>query len=235
MSGGAMPAAGRDGAAEPFSAAAWRRNAGLYAATLALPFNADLAQGSLGLDAFRHYIVQDAKYLIAFGQALAVAAAKADDPDHIVQFAGAAREAVVVERALHEDYFGRFGLDAAGVAAEPMSPACHHYTGFLLATAFREPLPVIAAAVLPCFWVYREVGRHIHASAAAANPYRAWIDTYAGEDFAAAVDGMIATTDALALAASPSVVVAMQDAFTRAMQLEWMFWDSAYRRAAWPV
>ena len=222
-------------AASAFSRDAWDRNSALYDATLALPFNVELAQGRLALDAFRHYIVQDAKYLIAFGQALAAAAAKADDPDHIVQLSGAAREAVVVERALHEDYFGRFGLDGAAVAAEPMSPACHHYTSWLLATAFREPLPVVAAAVLPCFWVYREVGHHIHAAASPDNPYRAWIDTYAGEDFAAAVDAMIATTDSLAGSASPGVVSAMHGAFTRAMQLEWMFWDSAYRRVSWPV
>ncbi len=222
--------------AEPlFSVEAWGQNARLYADTLALPFNVELAEGRLGLDRFRHYIVQDAKYLIAFGQALAVAAAKADRPDHMVQFAGAAREAVVVERALHGDYFGRFGLDAATVAAVPLSPVCHHYASFLLATAFREPLPVVAAALLPCFWVYREVGHHIHATAAPDNPYRAWIDTYAGDDFAAAVDAMIATTDALAAAASAGEVEAMQRAFTRAMQLEWMFWDSAYRQADWPA
>lgn len=218
-----------------FSAHAWSRNAGLYAATLAHPFNAELAEGRLGIDAFRRYIVQDAKYLIAFGQALAVAAAKSDRPDHIVQFAGAAREAVVVERALHQDYFGRFGLAADAVAAEPMSPACHHYASFLLATAFREPLPVIAAALLPCFWVYREIGIAIHAVAAPDNPYRAWIDTYAGDDFAAAVDAMIGTTDALAETAAPAELRAMQDAFARAMQLEWMFWDSAYRGEAWPA
>ena len=218
-----------------FSADAWTRNLALYTATLAHPLNAELAEGRLPIDAFRRYIVQDAKYLIAFGQALAVAAAKSDEPDHIVQFAGAAREAVVVERALHEDYFGRFGLDAAAVAAEAMSPACHHYTSFLLATAFREPLPVITAALLPCFWVYREVGTAIHATAAPDNPYRAWIDTYAGEDFAAAVDAMIATTDALAATASPATLGAMQAAFTRAMQLEWMFWDSAHRGEAWPA
>ena len=166
--------------------------------------------------------MQDAKYLIAFGQALAAAAAKADEPDHIVQFSGAAREAVVVERALHEHYFGRFGLDAAAVAAEPASPACHHYASFLLATAFREPLPVVVAALLPCFWVYREVGTHIHGQARADNPYRAWIDTYAGEDFAAAVDAMIATADALG---GPGLRCDARGQctppFTRAMQLEW--------------
>lgn len=218
-----------------FSSEAWSRNAALYDATLALPFNVELARGRLALGSFRHYIVQDAKYLIAFGQALAVAAAKSDQPDHVVQFAGAAREAVVVERALHEDYFSRFGLDTAALAAAPVSPTCHHYASFLLATAFREPLPVAAAALLPCFWVYREVGHYIHASAAADNPYRAWIDTYAGNDFAAAVDAMIATTDALAVLASPAERESMQVAFTRAMQLEWMFWDAAYRQEAWPV
>ena len=219
----------------PFSADAWSRNLALYDATLALPFNAELAEGRLSLDRFRHYIVQDAKYLIAFGQALAVAAAKSDDPDHVVLFAGAAREAVVVERALHGDYFGRFGLDAAAVADAPLSPACHHYTSYLLATAIREPLPVIAAALLPCFWVYREVGLHIHARAAPDNPYRAWIDTYAGDAFAAAVDAMIAAADALAETASATERSAMQAAFTRAMQLEWMFWDSAYRGERWPA
>ncbi len=220
---------------ERFSAEAWSRNRALYERTIALPFNVELAEGRLHGAAFRHYIVQDAKYLIGFGQALAIAAGKADRPDHIVQLSGAAREAVVVERALHEDYFHRFGLDPADVAAEPQSPACHHYTSFLLATAFREPLPVIAAALLPCFWVYREVGHHIHGAAAQDNPYRAWIDTYAGDEFAAAVDAMIATTDVLAATASSAERTAMQAAFTRAMQLEWMFWDSAYRSESWAV
>ena len=79
------------------------------------------------------------------------------------------------------------------------------------------------------------MGHHIHATAAPDNPYRAWIDTYAGDDFSAAVDAMIATTDALAASASAGEVDAMQGAFTRAMQLEWMFWDSAYRQADWPA
>ncbi len=218
-----------------FSADAWARNTSLYDRILTLPFNVELAEGRLGLDAFRHYIVQDAKYLIAFAQALAVASARADDPDQIVLFAAAAQEAVVVERALHADYFRRFGIDEATVATTPMSPACHHYTSFLLATGFREPLAVHVAALLPCFWVYREVGHHIHRIAASGNPYRAWIDTYAGDEFAAAVDAIIAATDAVAGAASPGQIEAMHAAFTRAMQLEWMFWDSAYRLERWPV
>ncbi len=218
-----------------FSADAWARNLPLYERILTLPFNVELAEGRLGLEAFRHYIVQDAKYLIAFAQALAVASARADDPDRIVLFAAAAQEAVLVERALHADYFRRFGIDDATVATTPMSPVCHHYTSFLLATGFREPVAVHVAALLPCFWVYREVGHHIHRIATTGNPYRAWIDTYAGEDFSAAVDAIIAATDDEAAAANPGQIEAMHAAFTRAMQLEWMFWDSAYSQDQWPL
>ena len=218
-----------------FSSDAWTRNTSLYDRILNLPFNIELAEGRLGLDAFRHYIVQDAKYLIAFAQALAVASARADDPDLIVLFAAAAQEAVVVERALHADYFRLFGIDEATVAGTPMSPACHHYASFLLATGFRDPLAVHVAALLPCFWVYREIGHDIHRVSASENPYRAWIDTYAGDEFSAAVDAIIAATDAVAGSVGPGQTKAMHAAFTRAMQLEWMFWDSAYRLERWPV
>ncbi len=217
-----------------FSQDAWASNAALYETIRTMPFNVALADGSLPLERFQHYMVQDAHYLVAFAQGLAIAAAKADDPDRIVQFAQGAAGAIAVERELHTDYFRRFGLDATTVARTPMSPAAHHYTCFLLATGFREPLAVHLAAMLPCFWIYREVGRNIFARAAPNNPYRTWIDTYAGEDFAVAVDAMIAATDAAA-ARQPQNGPAMHAAFTRASQLEWMFWDSAYRDAGWPV
>jgi thiaminase/transcriptional activator TenA len=88
---------------------------------------------------------------------------------------------------------------------------------------------------LPCFWIYAEVGRDIHARAAPANPYRAWIDTYAGEDFHAAVRAMIAATDEAADGVAPPLRERMHAAYTRATQLEWMFWDSAFRLETWPV
>jgi len=46
---------------------------------------------------------------------------------------------------------------------------------------------------------------------------------------------MIATTDAAAEAASPSLRARMHAAFGTATQLEWVFWDSAYRQETWPV
>ncbi len=218
-----------------FSQAAWRANAALYETIRTMPFNAELAAGTLSPARFRHYIVQDAHYLIGFGRALALAAAKAPDPDGIVLFARAAEEAVVVERALHEGFFRTYGIGPETFAATPTTPACDHYVSHLLAAAHGEPYEVVLAALLPCFWIYREVGRDILARAAPDNPYRAWIDTYGGEDFSAAVDRVIAAADAAAAGASPGIRARMLAAFAQATRLEWMFWDSAYREAGWPV
>jgi thiaminase (transcriptional activator TenA) len=220
---------------QPFSRQAWEQNAGLYETIRSMPFNAELAAGSLSEARFKHYIVQDAHYLVGFGRALALAAAKAPDPDRIVQFAHSAEGAIVVERALHGSFFEQYGITSETFAATPLSPACHHYVSYLLATAHAEPYDVLLGALLPCFWIYAEIGRDIFGRAASPNPYRAWIDTYAGEDFHRAVRAMIEATDEAAVAASPDGRAKMHAAFTRATQLEWMFWDSAWRLEAWPV
>lgn len=220
---------------DAFSRDAWAANAALYESIRTMPFNAELAAGTLSEARFKHYIVQDAHYLVGFGRALSLAAAKAPEPEGIVLFSGAAQEAIVVERALHGGFFRDYGVAPEAFAATPLSPACDHYVAYLLATAYAEPFEVLLGALLPCFWIYAEVGRDILSRSSFDNPYRAWIDTYSGDDFAAAVARMIAATDAAARDAAPSSRARMHRAFTHATRLEWMFWDGAYREAAWPV
>jgi thiaminase (transcriptional activator TenA) len=218
-----------------FSREAWEENAKTYELIRTMPFNAELAAGTLSEARFKHYITQDAHYLVGFGRALAIAAAKAPNPDRIVQFAKASEVAIIVERELHDSFFRQYGIAADVFADTPRSPACHHYVSYLLATAYAEPYEVVLGALLPCFWIYAEIGRDIHARAAVDNSYRAWIDTYAGEEFHAAVRDVIAATDEAAKGASSLLRERMHAAFTRATQLEWVFWDSAYRLERWPV
>jgi thiaminase/transcriptional activator TenA len=218
-----------------FSQDAWTRNAATYETIRGMPFNTELAAGRLSEARFKYYITQDAHYLIGFGRALALAAAKAPNPDRIVQFAKSAEGAIVVERALHGSFFAQYGIGPDLFAGTPLSPACHHYVSYLIATAHADSYEVLLGALLPCFWIYAEVGRDIHARAAKPNPYQAWIDTYASEEFHEAVRAVIAATDEAAGNASPALIARMHAAFARATQLEWMFWDSAYRLEAWPV
>jgi len=218
-----------------FSQGLWQVNAALYEKTLQLPFNQELACGLLSRQRFCHYMIQDAHYLLAYGRALAVTAAKADHADAVVQFSRAAQEAVEAERSLHDGFMRDFAITPAQFAATPLTPACDHYSNYLIATAWSQPYAVALAALLPCFWIYAEVGRSIHARAVANNPYQSWIDTYAGEAFHASVRAVCATVDRVAAQESSATHAAMHVAYSHAARLEWIFWDSAYRLGDWPV
>lgn len=219
----------------PFSADAWSRNLAAYETIRTMPFNGELAAGTLRKERFKQYMIQDAHYLVGFGRALSVAAAKAPTEDEIIRFADAAKVAIEVERSLHAGFFETFGIAESDFQSTPLTPAAHHYVSYLMATAWGEPYEVVLAALLPCFWIYAEVGRDIRARAAAPNPYQAWIDTYAGEDFHEAVRGVIGVTDAAAEKASADVVARMHAAYRDATRLEYLFWQSAYDLQTWPV
>ena len=166
-----------------FSDEAWERTRRLREAIHGLPFNTELAAGSLTRERFRGYILQDALYLGRFSRALAIAAAKAPDSDAMQSFAQSALRAVAVEQALHGQYLREFGIDPARIGEAETSPDCLAYTSYLIAAAYHEPWEVLVAALLPCFRIYWDVGCAIAQRAALENPYRAWIDTYADERF----------------------------------------------------
>ena len=212
-----------------FTKQLWDETQPIYDAILELPFNQELMQGTLRKDRFEFYIKQDALYLADFGRALAIAGVKATESEVFKQFLDFADGAVVVERALHEHYMTEFDtrLDIE------KSPACLAYTHFLLSTAAIRDYPEVVAALLPCFWIYREVGNYIYDRAAKDNFYQDWIDTYAGEEFSEGVDRAIELTDQAAEEATEPQRQAMRKAYEYSARLEWMFWDSAYRLEEW--
>ena len=88
-----------------FSEKAWEEIAPIYAAILNHPFIRELTAGTLTKERFRFYMVQDALYLTEFSRVLSLVAARAQDPDTMMQFDESARNVLVVERALHETFF----------------------------------------------------------------------------------------------------------------------------------
>jgi thiaminase/transcriptional activator TenA len=213
----------------------WDRAASLRAAVHAHPFNRELAAGTLPRAAFARYMVQDGLYLQGYGRVLALCAARAPGADEILEFSKAAETAIVVERALHAGYLTQFGIDPRAMETAEASPACAAYVNFMLATAATDSFAVTAAAILPCFWLYQDVGTAISGTAAPANFYQAWIDTYADEGFAAATQRMKAIVDRAADAAGAAERERMGRAFLRCAQHEWLFWDAAYTGADWPI
>ena len=219
-----------------FSLQAWKNIDSIYQAILNMPFVKELESGSLDKQVFQQYIIQDGIYLGEFARVLAIVSAKAPQPDIQLQFANSVSEAIVVERSLHENFFAEFGIEPQVALATNPSPTCLNYTNFLIATAYQHSFAVTVAAVLPCFWIYLEVGKYIYQRASTEdNPYQKWIDTYVDADFEASVNYVIDVVDKSAQKVSVQELELMKRVFYRASQFEWMFWDSAYRLEKWKI
>jgi thiaminase/transcriptional activator TenA len=143
--------------------------------------------------------------------------------------------AVEVERALHESFFAEFGLSEKDVTCTPMAPTNLAYTSYLLATAYSGSFPQLLGAVLPCYWIYWEVGKSLLERGSRDRLYSRWIDTYGGEEFGEIVQAVLDLTDRIGPYLSSAERVRANGCFITTSRYEWMFWEMGYRREQWPV
>src|SRR4029453_1698980 len=158
-----------------FSAELWQTITPIYAAILDHPFVRGLTDGSLPREAFRFYAVQDALYLRDFARALSIAAARAPQDEWIIMFNEHAAGALKVERSLHESFFAEFGLSPEAVGTTPLAPTNLAYTSYLLAVAYGAPFHENVAALLPCYWIYWEVGKELERRGSPHPPSTRWV------------------------------------------------------------
>jgi thiaminase/transcriptional activator TenA len=212
----------------------WQSIEPIYSAILRHPFIAGLTDGSLERERFEFYAVQDALYLREFARALAIAAAHAPKDDWIVMLADHSAGALRVERTLHEGFFQAFGLTTEAVIATPLAPTNLAYTDYLLAVAHGAPFHEALAALLPCYWIYWEVGKEL-TRAGSPNPlYAKWIATYGSDEFGTIVAAVLAAMNEVAAGLGEAERKAMRRHFYTTSRYEWMFWDMGYRREQWP-
>ncbi|VXB44086.1 Hydroxymethylpyrimidine/phosphomethylpyrimidine kinase [Arthrobacter sp. 9AX] len=191
----------------------------------ALDFIRGLVSGSLQEQEFAYYLSQDAIYLNGYSRVLARASALAPTEAEQLFWAGSASQCLEVESELHRSW-----LSTRSVRPE-LGPVTKSYVDHLTAASASGSYAVLAAAVLPCFWLYAEVGATLHARFLAAgepagHPYAAWLRTYADEGFAAATRQAIAIVDAAGRRASAADREAMMTAFKQSCRLEVDFFDA---------
>jgi thiaminase/transcriptional activator TenA len=216
----------------------WASIAEIYGAILRHPFVLGLTSGGLPEAAFRFYVVQDALYLLYlrdFARSLAIAAARSAEDRWCEMFADHAKAALVVERSLHEGFFGEWGLTEAQVLATPLAPTNLAYTSYLLRVAYAEPFEELLGALLPCYWIYHEVGKHLEAGGSPSPLYQRWIATYASAEFAKVVRQVLDVTNAAVADLSEARRARVCRRFVTTSRYEWMFWDAALRREEWPI
>jgi thiaminase/transcriptional activator TenA len=215
--------------------ALWQSIAATYQAILVHPFLRELTAGTLAEPSFRFYVVQDALYLRSFARTLSVLAGRAHEPAHTQILARHAANAIAVEQTLHADFLSEYGVSEAQLAATPLAPTCRAYTSYLEASAYGGSFAEGIAAVLPCYWIYWEVGKELEAKGSPDPRYTRWIETYVSEQFTAVVAEVLGLMDRLNAKIANDERLRVRERFATAATYEWMFWDMAYRCERWPI
>lgn len=243
-----------------FTDSLWEDTAKVRAEIDALSFIAELDSGTLPEAHFAYYLTQDALYLNGYSRVLARASALAPSEEEQAFWAEGARVCLAVEAELHRTWLSRHPVQAHDAAGLPPAdgspegvaavdarlagadgvarpgPVTKAYVDHLLAASASGSYAVLAAAALPCYWIYAEVGSALHTRHAArpesgTHPYAEWIVTYADEAFAASARRAIAYTDAAGQRASAPEREAMREAFMASSVYEREFFDAPRRYA----
>ena len=226
-----IPATGREG----FTNELWRSITSIYSEILAHRYLRGLTDGTLTEERFRFYVLQDALYLREYARALSLAGVRSPDEGALVMFNEHSAGAITVERSLHEGFLKDLGVTREEAEATKASPTTLAYTSFLLKTATLGDYPEVLGAVLPCYWIYWEVGKALLERGSPNVLYKRWIDTYGGEEFGTLVEAVLDLTDRVCEDLNPSQRAHVKEAFVATSRYEWMFWDAAWKLEGWPV
>ena len=194
------------------------------------PFVTGIGDGTLGVEKFQYFMLQDYLYLFDYARVLALGVVKARDPKLMRTFAENVNAILGGEMNIHRAYMERLGMTEDQVFA--VKPALDNtsYTHYMLAVAESGGPMEIVAAILACSWSYAEIGRALAKRPGAADHpfYGEWVRGYASENYAATNQALMALMDELAKDATGAQFDRLEEIFVNCSRYELGFWDMAW-------
>lgn len=206
-----------------FTQRLWEATVPVFHQIINSRFILGLVNASLPKESFAHYLSQDVLYLRQDNEALAFLSERSAVEIERGFFRQLAKDGIAVEQVMQNEYIDYFDIQEA----KEQSPVFCEYGSFLLHSSQNSPYPVALAALLPCFWLYGEVGQHVITHQVANNPYQRFIDTYAGEDYDWVTVLFIQLLEKYGQQASESMKKKMKEAFLQSVQFEYLVFEEA--------
>lgn len=209
----------------PWTQALWDASADVDNNIMKMPFIEALGNGTLDSDLFAFYISQDSEYLKRYSRALAAVGAKTPDNEARVHWATGAAMCIEAESQLHRDWLRsrNISIDA------PCSPVTLAYVNHLLASTMAEDYVIGAASILPCYWLYEEVGQILVKNNTPENPYHDWISMYSSHDFESGVRMAVKFVERAFEEAGPQARILAAQAYMTSCIYEYEFFNQAHR------
>ncbi|MBC1935914.1 thiaminase II [Listeria grandensis] len=192
-----------------------------------------LADGSLEREAFRYYLLQDHYYLTHYVKVIALGIAHADDYGAMIELSRSLASLENSELRMRETFYPVVGIEMADLEGIVPSPAAYHYTSHMYRVAGSQSLGRILAGILPCYWLYREIGEQYAGQVSPDPLYQAWLAIYQDAEYAKGLQRQVDLLDRIARTLPNSELAAMQDDFRISSYAELAFWEMGLRQETW--
>ena len=207
----------------------WKKSSKIYNSILKLDFLKELSEGTLSNDIFARYIAQDEIYLKNYYHQMNMLADMMESTEDKELFIAFAKSGMEGEKALHDMLIDRYGIETK---VKP-SKVTSDYNAHICEGIATGDLYIALASVLPCMWIYNQVGLHIlEHSKLESNPYKEWILEYGQEEFTTGVNKVLRMIDSWASKADKETREKMDYYYLKAALYEYAFWDYGYHADA---
>ena len=202
----------------------------VWEACLRHPFVTGIGDGTLDMEKFRYFMLQDYLYLFDYARVFALGVVKARDPELMRVFAANVDAILGGEMKIHRAYMKRLDITEEQVFAVKPALANLSYTNYMLSVAQTGGPMEIVASILACSWSYAEIGQALAAIPGAAEHlfYGEWIRGYASEEYAAINQTLFERMYSLAAYAVEEQLAYLTDVFVNCSRYELGFWDMAW-------
>lgn len=202
----------------------------VWEACLRHPFVTGIGDGTLDMEKFRYFMLQDYLYLFDYARVFALGVVKARDPELMRVFAANVDAILSGEMKIHRAYMKRLDITEEQVFSIKPALANLSYTNYMLSVAQTGGPMEIVASILACSWSYAEIGQALAAiPGAAEHPfYGEWIRGYASGEYAATNQALIELMNSLAADAGEEQLAYLTDVFVNCSRYELGFWDMAW-------
>lgn len=197
------------------------------------PFVKGIENGSLEIDKFRFYMLQDYLYLLDYAKVFALGVAKAENEDVMRIFSNLVNSTLNSEMNIHKSYMKRLGITKEETELSKQSFANKAYTSYMLWVSYNYSISSIAAAVLSCSWSYKLIADNIlknNPKAAEHELFGEWISGYSSPEYEEGNEEIINLVNYLTKNSSKEEIEILKEIFVNCSRYEYMFWDMAFNK-----
>jgi thiaminase/transcriptional activator TenA len=138
------------------------------------------------------------------------------------------------EISIREGFFKELNITDEEIASTPIAPTAYNYVSHMYRQLLDGSLKSAVSGLLPCAWLYQEIGVELIKTGSPTSLYQRWIETYSGEEAAKDVAHQCALINRLYESADEKEKQQMIDAFVISSRMEYLFWDMSYTLQKWP-